>query len=168
MATAIWLTALNYYQYMYSVEEQTALNVIMKTQNLTWHDLKPSQHRRYFNIIYMWTKSCPLQSRLILVNETNYEFFYQKFWLFTFTSRGLQTCAHRPKPGILYQSIRIKVRHFSLFDQMSPKCKQFPAIRSNPLAVFFPSTLRTIFFILCHAPQMSNGRPLSFASLFYI
>ncbi len=26
--------------------------------------------------------------------------------------------------------IRIKVQHFSLFDQMSPLCKQFPAIRS--------------------------------------
>ncbi len=37
-------------------------------------------------------------------------------WLFTFTSRGLQTCAHRPKPGILYQSIHNSLPFLFLFD----------------------------------------------------
>ncbi len=35
---------------------------------------------------------------------------------FTFTSRGLQTCAHRPKPRILYQSIHNSLPFLFLFD----------------------------------------------------
>ena len=60
--------------------------------------------------------------------------------LLKITSRGLQVCVHWPKRVIINQNIhishthsyiRIKVRHFSFFDQMSPKCKQFPAIQSK-------------------------------------